>query len=301
MKNSTLDGEKTLSGFVDRNQVSRRFSRVAVNYDQVDFFAREIDGRMQERLQYVRLDPARILDLGCSRGASRAALLASYPKAHWLGLDAALPMLQQPSAPVASWQRWFKLGKSALPTRLCANAEALPVTNGSISLVWSNLLLHWLDHPLPALAEAHRVLEVGGLLMFSTLGPDTLAELRQSFADGYAHTQRFTDMHDLGDMLVECGFADPVMDMERITLTYADLDALLHDLRAAGGSCAMKARRHALTGRHRWAAVRASYQKLQQEGRLPATFEVIYGHAWKVAPKHLPDGRSIVRFERQRK
>ncbi|MDX9943881.1 MAG: malonyl-[acyl-carrier protein] O-methyltransferase BioC, partial [Azonexus sp.] len=142
---------------------------------------------------------------------------------------------------------------------------------------------------------------LGGLLMFSTLGPDTLTELRQSFADGYAHTQRFTDMHDLGDMLVECGFADPVMDMERITLTYADLEALLHDLRAAGGSCAMKAGRHGLTGRSRWEAVRASYRKLQQEGRLPATFEVIYGHAWKVAPKQTADGRAIIRFERQRK
>lgn len=301
MKKASLGGENTSSGFVDRKQVVRRFSRVAVNYDHADFFAREIDGRMQERLQYVRLDPSRILDLGCSRGASRAALLARYPEAHWLGLDAALPMLQQSSVASSNWQRWFKLGKLPLPTRLCANAETLPLATGSIGLVWSNLLLHWLDHPLPALAEAHRVLELGGLLMFSTLGPDTLTELRQSFADGYAHTQRFTDMHDLGDMLVECGFADPVMDMERITLTYADLEALLHDLRAAGGSCAMKAGRHGLTGRSRWEAVRASYRKLQQEGRLPATFEVIYGHAWKAAPKQTADGRAIIRFERQRK
>lgn len=301
MKTSVQGGENTLSGFVDRNQVLRRFSRVAVNYDQADFFAREIDGRMQERLQYVRLDPSRILDLGCSRGASRSALLARYPQAQWIGLDAAQDMLQFAATPVPGWQRWLKLGKSPAPPRLCANAEALPLSSGSVSLVWSNLLLHWLDHPLPALAEAHRVLEVGGLLMFSTLGPDTLSELRQSFADGYAHTQRFTDMHDLGDMLVECGFADPVMDMERITLTYADLDALLHDLRAAGGSCAMRARRHGLTGRQRWQAARTAYAGFGQAGRLPATFEVIYGHAWKVAPKHAPDGRAIIRFEGQTK
>ena len=129
----------------------------------------------------------------------------------------------------------------------------MPLKSQSTAIVWSNLLLHWLDDPLPALAEAHRVLEVGGLLMFSTLGPDSLKELRSAFSDGYAHTQRFIDMHDLGDMLVGCGFADPVMDMEVLTLTYDGFDEMLGELRAAGSGCAMKARRHGLTGRQAWA------------------------------------------------
>jgi len=142
------------------------------------------------------------------------------------------------------------------------------------------------------------VLEVGGLLMFSTLGPDTLKELRAAFADGYAHTQRFIDMHDLGDMLVGCGFADPVMDMETLTLTYDDVDAMLGELRAAGSSCAMTARRRGLTGKGPWVEARAAYEAMRRDGKLPATFEIVYGHAWKAAPKQTADGRAIVRFDR---
>ncbi|MGB8300891.1 MAG: methyltransferase domain-containing protein, partial [Azonexus sp.] len=173
----------------------------------------------------------------------------------------------------------------------------LPLKSQSTAVVWSNLLLHWLDDPLPALAEAHRVLEVGGLLMFSTLGPDSLKELRSAFSDGYAHTQRFIDMHDLGDMLVGCGFADPVMDMEVLTLTYDGFDEMLGELRAAGSGCAMKARRHGLTGRQAWEKARIGYESLRRDGRLPATFEIVYGHAWKVAPKQVADGRAIIRFD----
>ncbi|MBS1158284.1 MAG: biotin synthesis protein [Proteobacteria bacterium] len=256
---------------------------------------------MLERLDYVKLEPRRIVDLGCSRGGSFAALAARYPAAELLGLDIAPAMLQ--AAPVArpGWQRWLGLGQANGPLRLAADAASLPLAARSATLLWSNLLLHWLDDPLPALAEAHRVLEVGGLLMFSTLGPDTLKELRTAFSDGYAHTQRFIDMHDLGDMLVGCGFADPVMDMEVITLTYDDLDAMFAELRAAGSSCAMKARRHGLTGRQAWAAARAAYEKMRRDGKLPATFEVVYGHAWKAEAKQAPDGRAIVRFDLPRK
>jgi len=254
---------------------------------------------MQERLDYVKLEPNRILDLGCSRGGSFAGLTARYPQAELLGLDLAPAMLAQDQAP-AGWLRRLGLAKSAGPQRLAADAAKLPLKTRSTALIWSNLLLHWLDDPLPVLAEAHRVLEVGGLLMFSTLGPDSLKELRTAFADGYAHTQRFIDMHDLGDMLVGCGFADPVMDMEVITLTYADLDAMFADLRAAGSGCAMVARRHGLSGRRAWAAARAAYEELRRDGKLPATFEVVYGHAWKAEAKQTADGRAIVRFDTPR-
>lgn len=199
---------KETAGFVDRQQVVRRFSNVAENYPAGDFFAREIDRRMQERLDYVRVEPKRILDLGCSRGASLPALAARYPQAELIGLDISEAMLTASHVRRPGWQRWLGMAKTD-PARIVADATKLPLAARSTALIWSNLLLHWLDHPLPALAEAHRVLEVGGLLMFSTLGPDTLNELRGAFSDGYAHTQRFADMHDLGDMLVECGFADP--------------------------------------------------------------------------------------------
>ncbi len=287
-------------GFVDRQQVARRFSRVAADYPAADFFAREVDRRMQDRLDYVKIEPKRILDLGCSRGASLAGLAARYPGAEWLGLDLSEAMLQAGRTARPGWQRWLGLGKDE-PLRLAADASKLPLAARSTGLIWSNLLLHWLDDPVPALAEAHRVLEVGGLLMFSTLGPDSLRELRMAFSDGYAHTQRFADMHDLGDMLVACGFADPVMDMEVITLTYDDLDAMFAELRAAGSSCAMKARRHGLTGRATWAAGCAAYEAMRRDGKLPATFEVVYGHAWKPAPKQTADGRAIVRLDLPRK
>ena len=284
-------------GFVDRLQVGRRFSRVAANYDQADFFAREVDRRMQERLDYVKVEPKRILDLGCSRGGSFAGLAARYPAAELLGLDISPAMLQAGHIARAGWQRWLGLGRQNQVQRLAGDATNLPLKSQSTAIVWSNLLLHWLDDPLPTLAEAHRVLEVGGLLMFSTLGPDSLKELRSAFSDGYAHTQRFIDMHDLGDMLVACNFADPVMDMEVLTLTYDGFDEMLGELRAAGSGCAMKARRHGLTGRQAWAQARDTYERLRNNGKLPATFEIVYGHAWKVVPKQAADGRAIVRFD----
>ncbi len=289
------------SGFVDRQHVGRRFARVAATYGEGDFFAREVDRRMQERLDFVKVEPKRILDLGCSRGGSFSGLAERYPEAQLIGLDVAPAMLSAGRVSRASWQRWLGIGKNSEPLRLAADAANLPLKSRSTAIVWSNLLLHWLDDPIPALAEAHRVLEVGGLLMFSTLGPDTLKELRSAFADGYAHTQRFADMHDLGDMLVGCGFADPVMDMEVITLTYDDVDAMFAELRAAGSSCAMKARRHGMTGRKSWENGKAAYEAMRKDGRLPATFEVIYGHAWKAEPKKTPDGRAIVRFDLPRK
>ncbi|WP_281981149.1 methyltransferase domain-containing protein [Azonexus hydrophilus] len=294
-----MNPDNALSGFVDAAQVGRRFSRIAGVYDRGDFFAREVDRRMQERLDYVRLTPARIVDLGCSRGASLAGLAARFPAAEVLALDNSQAMLVAGREPRPGWQRLLGLGRRG-GQRICGDVERLPLAGGSAGLLWSNLVLHWLDNPLPALAEAHRVLEVGGLLMFSTLGPDTLHELRSAFSDGYAHTQRFTDMHDLGDMLVECGFSDPVMDMEVITLTYDSVDALFAELRAAGSACAMKARRHGLTPPGRLAAMRQAYERLRSDGRLPATFEVIYGHAWKAPPRQTADGRAIIRFERGR-
>ena len=252
---------------------------------------------MQERLDYVKIAPQRIVDLGCSRGGSFAGLAARYPTAQVLGLDVSPAMLVTGQAPRAAWQRWLGLGARDEAQRIAADAANLPLKSQSTALVWSNLLLHWLDDPLPVLAEAQRVLEVGGLLMFSTLGPDSLKELRAAFADGYAHTQRFIDMHDLGDMLVGCGFADPVMDMEVLTLTYEHFDDMLGELRAAGSGCAMKARRHGLTGRDAWLKARAAYEAMRRDDKLPATFEVVYGHAWKVAPKQTADGRAVIRFD----
>lgn len=287
--------------FVDARQVRRNFARAAAGYAETAFLAREVDRRMLERLDYVRIAPQRILDLGCSTGASLTALRERYRDARLLGADFTLPMLQSARRGTTFLARLMPFLKPQSAAFVAADAERLPLRHGSLGLVWSNLLLHWLDEPRPAFREVHRTLETGGLFMFSTFGPDTLRELSAAFADGDAHTQRFTDMHDLGDMLVECGFADPVMDMEVLTLTYAGVDDLVKDLRAAGESCAMAGRRKGLAGRGVWERVRAAYARLAQDGRLPATFEVVYGHAWKGEPKQSADGRAIVRFEPRRK
>lgn len=284
-------------GFVDRAQVARRFGRAASRYDQGDFLVREVDRRMQERLDYVKIAPDLILDIGCSRGGSFAGLAARYPAAQLLGIDLAPAMLEAEKSRRPGWQRWFGINPAGGPRRIAGDALNLPLRGQSTALVWSNLLLHWLDDPLPALAEAHRVLDVGGLLMFSAFGPDTLKELRAAFSDGYAHTQRFTDMHDLGDMLVASGFADPVMDMETLTLTYESFEEMLGELRAAGSSCAMVARRHGLTGRGAWGRARSAYEALRRDGKLPATFEIVYGHAWKAQAKRTADGAAIVRLD----
>ena len=283
--------------FVDLRQVRRNFARAAPGYDTVAVLQREVGQRMLERFDYVKLEPERILDLGCGTGASLMALSVRYPKARTIGADVSEAMLHAGRAQRSQlrWRLPF-LRDNRIPL-VAADASTLPFAAGAMGLIWSNLMLHWLDDPLPAFREMHRALDVGGLLMFSTFGPDTLKELRASFSDAYVHTQRFTDMHDYGDMLLECGFADPVMDAEVLTMTYARFDDLLRDLRQGGAACAMQGRRHGLMGRSSWMAVRAKFERLMQDGRLPATFEVIYGHAWKEPPKKSADGRAIVRFD----
>ncbi|WP_374680702.1 malonyl-ACP O-methyltransferase BioC [Accumulibacter sp.] len=290
---------KAPAQFVDERQVRRSFARAAATYDEAAVLQREIGSRMLERLDYVRIAPQRVLDLGCGTGASLTALNERYPEALVVGADLCENMLRVSQAK-RSRLRWlmpFLRGRRT--PLLVAQASALPFKPRSVGLVWSNLMLHWLDDPLAAFREAHRVLDVGGLLMFSTFGPDTLKELRASFNDGQVHTQRFTDMHDYGDMLLECGFSDPVMDAELLTMTYTSFDKLLADLRQSGSRCAMQARSRGLTGRATWATARAAYARLADAGRVPATVEVVYGHAWKAPPRKTPDGLSIVRFDPQ--
>ena len=283
--------------FVDTCLVRRNFSRAAAGYDAVAVLQREVASRMLERLDYVKIEPARVLDLGCGTGACLTALSERYPKAQVLGTDVSEAMLHVGRGQ-RSCLRWLlpflKNRKTAL---VVADAQALPFSTNSLGMIWSSLMLHWLNDPRLVFSEMYRALDVGGLLMFATFGPDTLKELRNVFTDGYVHTQRFIDMHDYGDMLLECGFSDPVMDVEMLTLTYSCIDDLFRDLRQSGAGCAMLSRRHGLMGRSVWVEACASYDKLKRNGRLPATFEVVYGHAWKAQPKKTADGSAIVRFD----
>lgn len=283
---------------VDTRQVRRNFARAAAGYDSVAVLQREIGTRMLERLDYVRIEPTTIVDLGCGTGGSLAALGERYRRASLLGVDASEAMLRVGRRQGARlrWLLPFLNGPKS-SSLLVADARGLPLKTGCAGLVWSNLMLHWLDDPLAALRETYRVLTVGGLFMFSTFGPDTLKELRASFSDGYEHAQRFVDMHDYGDMLVECGFSDPVMDAERLTMTYPSVDALFRELRQNGAACTLAERRRGLMGKAAWQAALDAYEQYRHDGLLPASFEIVYGHAWKPEPRTVANGRTIIRFD----
>ena len=192
--------------------------------------------------------------------------------------------------------------KGELPLRICGDIECLPLRDRSFDMVWSNLALHWTHLP-SVLAEVYRVLRPGGVFMFSTLGPDTLKELRASYAqvDAFGHVNRFADLHDVGDMLVAARFADPVMDMECLMFTYERIDDLLRELRTGGGRNANVDRPLGLSGKRGYARMREAYEALRREGRVPATFEVVYGHAWRPqSERRTATGDAIVEFHPRR-
>jgi malonyl-CoA O-methyltransferase len=256
--------------------VRRRFERAAATYAKSSRLESEVASRMLERLDYVKLAPQRVLDAGS--GPPRRELVKRYPKADIVAIDFAVPMLR-------AGQRSF-FGRN--PFRVGADVERLPIAAEAVELIWSNMALHWLADPLPAFKEFARVLAPEGLLMFSTLGPDTLQELRA--AAGAERVHEFIDMHDVGDMLVAAGFAAPVMDMEMIRVDYGRSESLLTDLRASGQTSARADRRRGLGGRAFRERLRAALP-----GR--ATFEVVYGHAWK-GRRAEPQTKSVRVFKR---
>lgn len=285
---------------IHRERVRRAFGRAAATFATHDFLYREMARRMDERLDVVRITPQRILDAGCGLGADRGALQKRYPEAAWIGLDQSEPMLRRgrdtDQAARGFLNRLMRvIGRGAQNSAIVARMEALPVAGQSIDLIWSNAALHWLNDIPAALKEFNRVLKVGGVLMFSTFGPDTLKELRQAVrarGDAPQQINQFTDMHDIGDMLVHGGFADPVMDMETLTLTYADPWQALRELQRAGSTGAT---RHGLTSHIFWQRVFENWPR-DAQGRYSLTFELVQGHAWKVAPRQHEDGRAVVNF-----
>lgn len=288
---------------LDRRQSRRAFERAARAGQDAAVLQREVEGRMLERLDYVRLRPARVLDAGCGFGRGLTLLGRRFPGAELLGVDFAEAALRAAVRADPFIARARRRLAGAARFHLSADLVALPLRPASVSMVWSNLALAWEADPLLALREFHRVLSVGGLLMFSTYGPDTLKELKSAFAvDPHArHVHTFADMHDLGDMLVASGFVAPVMDMETIMLTYADVAALTRDLRASGQTCAAADRRRGLMGRDAWRRLLDAYERERIQGKLPATIEVVYGHAWKGEPRVAADGRHVVKMESRTK
>jgi malonyl-CoA O-methyltransferase len=261
---------------LDVRRVRRDFDRAAPTYDTAAVLHAEVRENLLQRLDWMTLDPHTVMDAGAGTGHASAALRRRYPKSLVVALDFSPRMLKA----AARQQRWLR-GFS----RVCGDAERLPLADASIDLILSNLMLQWCD-PDRVFAEFRRVLAPNGLLTFTTLGPDTLKELRSAWGqvDSHTHVNQFIDMHDIGDSLVRNGFAAPVLDVERYTLSYLDVRKLAADLKATGARNATLGGPRGLTGRGPFAAFEKAYEAFRRDGRLPATYEVVYGHAWT------PDG-----------
>src|ERR1700761_9077753 len=298
----------------DSRHLRRIFDRRAATFSEVAFLPREIAQRMRERLDYIKVTPAHVLDAGCGAGDDLPVLRQRFPEAPVFGTDLSWQMLAHAvhhDVGDTSWRRFLPaaLGKALGargPRFAQADFAALPFAAGAFELIWSNLALHWHSRPDLVFPEWQRVLKVGGLLMFSTLGPDSLKELRGAYAEveaahgnaSRAHVIDFVDMHDLGDMLVESGFEIPVMDQETLTITYKSPESLLADVRRWGAYPAASQTSALATSKRMHKALLAALEaRRRADGTIPLTFEVIYGHAWKAVPRTTAEGHGIVRIE----
>jgi malonyl-CoA O-methyltransferase len=269
--------------------VRRQFEARAGRFASHDAVVREVGRRMLERLSFMRHPTALLLDLGCGNGACRAALEQQFPAAHWLGLDLSPAMLRAPAA-AAGWRQRVGAWVGGQPRGLyaCASAEHLPLADASVDLVFSNLMLHWHPAPHDVITEIARVLRTGGLVMFSSYGPDTAKELRTACATALPAVRPMpcVDMHDFGDMLVEAGFEAPVMEVDTLRLTFPGARALLAEVRALGGNPRTDRPAGLPSGTQARALLRALEAGADAQGRLPLTFEVVIGHGWKAPPRN---------------
>ncbi len=280
----------------------RAFARAAPGYDAVAGLQRAVEARLLESLDYLDdpalgIVPRTVLDLGCGPGHAAVAMRRRWPRARVVAADIALPMLRQPAH-----TRWRPLQRGM--DRLCADARALPLADGSLDVLFCNLCLQWVEDLPAAFSGFRRVLRPGGLLLCSSFGPDTLHELRAAFAsaDDTPHVSAFPSIAQFGDALLQAGFRDPVLDREVEVHRYPQMAALMQELRSLGATNALASRRRALTGRARFAAAADAYHRCRNDdGSLPATWEMITAMAWAPAPgTPLRDqGADVARFPAQ--
>jgi malonyl-CoA O-methyltransferase len=261
--------------YLDRVFVRASFDRASGTYDEAAVLQSRVAEELLTRMDTFNLRPQVVLDLGAGTGRATAALKRKFRRSRVVALDLAPGMLQE----ARRHQRLFHRFE-----RICADATRLPFGDNMIDVVFSSLMLQWCD-PDEAFAEVRRILKPDGLFIFSSFGPDTLKELRAAWAqaDGYNHVNQFLDMHDVGDALVRAGLAEPVLDVDRLQVTYADTTALMRDLKAIGAHNVTAGRSRGLTGKSRMQRMRSAYEQFRRDGRLPATYEIVYGTSWGAA------------------
>jgi malonyl-CoA O-methyltransferase len=260
---------------LSKKEIARSFNHAADTYEDAAVLQREVADRLLSRLDFININPKLVLDLGGGTGYSALLLEKRYKHAKIVILDLAEKMLLKGKI---NHKRWFDHKRY-----VCADAEKIPFADNTADLIFSNLMLHWTQDPEATIKEMQRVLKPEGLLLFSTLGPDTLFELKKSWeiVDSKPHVHQFLDMHFIGDYLQRAAFKSPVVDMEFITLTYNDLKKVLVDLKDLGTHNIANNRNRALTGKEKFSKFVRAYEEFRnQDGLLPVTYEVIYGLGW---------------------
>lgn len=270
---------------IDKARMRRAFHHAAATYDAAAILQKQVREEMLSRLELVKLQPAVILDAGCGTGHGLRALLQHFKTARGIGLDIAEGML----ARCRGQFPWYRFWQPA-PRLICADIEVMPLPNSSVDLLWSNLAVQWCNDLDKVLQEFRRLLKPNGLLMFATLGPDTLKELRAASGSDHTHVSRFIDMHDIGDALTRAGFSAPVLDVMHYTLTYDRVEAVMRDLKAIGAHNATAGRAKGLSGKGFLQRLRAGYETFRRDGQLPATYEVVFVHAWVGSQPYTPPG-----------
>lgn len=278
---------------IDRYAMRSAFEKAAASYDAAAVLQQEVANRLVDRMEFMAMKPVSILDAGSGTGFVSQLLTERFPKAKITALDLAFNMLKQAKSKRSFKQRWNKKFNY-----VNAEVENLPFADASVELIISGLTLQWCQDLPKVFKEFRRVLAPGGLLLFSSFGPDTLRELRQSWAevDDLAHVNAFVDMHEVGDALMQSGFADPVMDMEMLTVTYSDVKTVMRDLKQIGAHNVMQGRSHNVTGKNKLQQMIQAYEQFRVDGLVPVSHEIVYGHAW-VADEQKQDSAVVVPFQ----
>jgi malonyl-CoA O-methyltransferase len=258
--------------------VQRRFDRAAATFDQFDFVHTVTRNGLFDRLEPMLVEAGTIVDLGCATGTASKMLAKRFRGARVIGVDQAPAMLQA----AVSKQSW-----RSRCSFVQADAATLPLADQSVDVVFCNQLLPWVNDVPAVFVEVNRVLRSNGLFLFASLGPDSFAELRRAWSsvDRSAHVLPFADMHNIGDAAVRAGLSDPVLDIDRLTVTYEDPATLFRDLTGSGARNSLAERSRSLTGKNCFAAMREALQNIHSGQGIELDLELVFGHCWGSGPR----------------